>query len=131
MDNNSLPQPKIKKKVWEKVQEKIVSSPAFVTLVQLRQRYETNKAKFLLIGFMGVAVLVIVFGLLFGSTLGHILRPSPIIIPDLPTITPTVTETVPSSFDPLREQVRQFSGVLPDPAPPAVDHNINLQPPRR
>lgn len=131
MDNNPPPASEKKKNAWEKVQEYMVSSPFLVALGQLRQNYETNKAKFLLIGFVVIAVLVIIFGLLFGSTLGRILRPSPIVIPDLPSITPTVVDAVPSSFDSLRNQVRQFSGVLPDPAPPAVDHNINLQAPRR
>jgi hypothetical protein len=76
-------------------------------------------------------VFVVLFGLAFGNSLARIFRPQSISIPLLPTVTPTVAPAVSTSFDALRDQVRTFTGILPDPAPPAVDDNINLQPPKR
>lgn len=115
----------------ENFKQQVAAGPLPQTLVQLKAKYQPYRRQILLVGAGFVVLLVVVLGLRFGGLLARIFRPGDLEVTQLPTVTPTQAPAVATSFDAVKEQVKDFSGILPDPAPPAVDHDIDLQPPKR
>lgn len=79
------------------------------------------------IGVMIVALIAI----RIGQNISAINQPQQAQVSAIPTVQPTVVISKPSVFDGLKTQVTDFTTLLPDPAPPAVDPNISLNPPQR
>lgn len=103
----------------------IASGPLPKLIEQLKKEWSRNKWLVVLALTTVILIIVLIFGLIGGAIIGAI-TVKPVDLPDLPAISPTERPSKSSIFDPLRQEVIDFVTILPDPAPPAVDQNINL-----
>lgn len=115
----------------EQLRTQISAGPLPQTIENFKTRFQTHRRQILVGGSVLIILIMVLFGLRFGGLLDRIFRPGALQVSQLPTVTPTIPPAISTSFDSLRDQIRAFSGVLPDPAPPAVDQNISLQPAKR
>jgi len=82
----------------------------------------------IIIAFFAIVLLSLLFSAIYiGSNLGRQASRNGINPPPLPEATPTPTKSYQSVIDPLYQQFKDYSILLPDPAPPAVDYQITLE----
>lgn len=85
-----------------------------------------RKYKWYLIAF-GV-VIVLIIALAIGKKLSES-APVPVFTPpDIESPVPTVTSTIKSDFQGIKEEIQNLNTELPDPAIPVFDNAINLEP---
>jgi hypothetical protein len=111
----------------EKFRQLIAAGPLPATASRIDVSYRTHRKQIWISLVIVILFIAIAIGLGFGERIARFFRPEQLQVPDLPRVTPTPAPLVSTSFDQLRERVGAFSGSLPEPAPPAVDHNISLQ----
>lgn len=109
---------------WEKFSYQVHQHPQLAGFFAWWQKYHRHiklaaAALFLLI--------MIIFGLQLGLSLADKSSLPDVAPPPIATVTPTVTTTVTTPLNQLRTEVERFQLLLPDPAPPAVDHDITLK----
>ncbi len=77
--------------------------------------------------FVGFLVLMVLFGAIsFGRTLSE--KNAPVFVPPIVDVTtPTSTTQKTSVFSSLKRSISEFNPILPDPAIPLLDNNINLE----
>lgn len=78
---------------------------------------------------VGFVVIVIIVAAAIGKSLSQS-NPAPEFKPPVienPSATPTISQK--SVFQPIRDNISNFSSSMPDPAVPDFDDNINLEPP--
>lgn len=117
----------LKKSPLEKIRDTIAAGPLPAAASKIEASYRTHRRQIWIGLVLTVLLIAIAIGLGFGERIARLFRPSLLEVPELPRVTPTPLPQVSTSFDQLRLDVRDFSGNLPDPAPPAVDHNISLE----
>jgi hypothetical protein len=108
--------------------EQAKKNPQLMELVEETQGFWSKygfKIKLALVGI--IVLIVVVLGVRLGSNLAGIFRPSSATPPEIPDITPTVESTTQTELQNLKEEIKEFETLLPDPAPPPVDENIYLQ----
>lgn len=103
----------------------ISNGPLPKAIDQLKAEWRRNKWLVVLGLTTLVLIVVLILGLIGGAIVGALTTKS-VDVPDLPSISPTERPRKTSIFDPLRQEIIDFTTILPDPAPPAVDQNINL-----
>lgn len=111
-------------------QEQVSKGPLPGLVKSLEDQWVKNKWLVVLIVTAGVLLVMIIFGVLIGGVLGA-LSTKKVSVAPLPTVIPTDRPRIPSIFDDLKQEIVDFNTILPDPAPPAVDQDISLDPPRR
>jgi hypothetical protein len=130
VDDQAPVQPAVKKDQLADFKAKIAQGPLPKLEAQVKAAWVKNKWVVVLIVTAIVLLVVMVVGTLTGSILGALSTKNVQIAP-LPSVTPSARPVIPSIFDDLKQEVIDFNTILPDPAPPAVDQGITLDPPRR
>lgn len=81
-------------------------------------------------GILGILLLVII-AIQIGGNIAGLNRPLDRQPAAIPTVATSPEQMKVSVFAQLKEQIKAFSPLLPDPAPPGVDPNITLKAPTR
>lgn len=100
-------------------------------LVKIDAFWKVNGFKVKIGGGVVGVLIVIMIAVRIGQNIAALNRPQDAQPVAIPTVQPTVATQKPSVFDGIKLQVTNFTTLLPDPAPPAVDPKISLNPPVR
>lgn len=121
----------IKKNIDKQKQEFVEQAKKNPQLMELLEEIQSFwskygfKIKLILIGILILTIVVI--GIRVGSNVAGLFRPSPATPPEIPNITPTQESITQTELQRLKEEIKEFETLLPDPAPPPVDENIYIQ----
>lgn len=102
------------------------SKPALGHFVDFWQQH---RLKIILIFSLAILAIVLLSAIYLGSNLAR-QQQTEINPPPIAEVTPTPSAVPNSVIMPLFQQYQNFSVILPDPAPPAVDYQIDLNPPK-
>lgn len=100
-------------------------------LIRFEAFWKVNSFKVKLISAVVGIVVLILIAVQVGQNIAALNRPDDATPAALPTVAPSGQMVKESVFEGLRQQVIDYSPLLPDPAPPAVDANITLKAPER
>lgn len=75
-----------------------------------------------------VIVFLILIAIRLGTNFANQSRPDALQPPPIADITPPAEIKTETEIEKLRQEIQDFSTLLPDPAPPAVDPDISLNP---
>lgn len=81
----------------------ISAGPLPKTMAGIESKFLAHRSQILLGTLLLGLILVIIFGVTFGGDLAKLFRPKSIVVPELPTVTPTTTVKFTSRFDNLRD----------------------------
>lgn len=114
------------------IKQKLTSQPQIQVLITNFNQFWLTYGQKVKYASIAIAIfIVILVAVNLGRNLAALNRPqitSPDTIPTV-VISPEVQKV--SVFTDLKQQITDFSPLLPDPAPPAVDADITLLPPKR
>ncbi len=116
----------------EEIKAKLLSQPQTQVLIEkMRVFWQESGRKVKLVGSaLGILILILV-AVRLGGNIARLNRPGEVEPVALPTVMPVVDKAKVSVFSDLKQEIQDFSPLLPDPAPPAVDQNISLKLPER
>jgi Na+/H+ antiporter NhaB len=108
--------------------DKITSQPQVRELLTKIKQFWVEYGQKVKLAAIGVIVLTIILvAVSLGRNLASLNQPQETNPQALPTVAITPESEKVSIFIDLKQQITDFSPLLPDPAPPSVDPNITLQ----
>jgi hypothetical protein len=125
--NTQTPSAKPKVDPLKVFQEQVANGPLPALVKQVEAQWVKNKWIVVLLVTAIVLLVMIIVGAAIGGIFGA-LSTKKVSITPLPTVIPTDRPKIPSIFDDLKQEIVDFNTILPDPAPPAVDQDISLEP---
>lgn len=116
----------------EQIKAQLTSQPQVRELmVKFNEFWKTYGFKVKVGGAVIGVLIVVMIAVSIGQNIASLNRPKQALPTAIPTVEPTKAVTKSSAFDGIKQEITNFTTQLPDPAPPAVDPKISLNPPSR